>query len=137
MVELGLLSVADGKMTGAPDLQVGLNHVYPVVVELKTARGETRGVGLNEALDVVKGAAVVARDHLAKVTLANSGLDLTVRFQPRNVRNLALVEACELAFAAVLVANGEASKEAFLDWLAQPGLIDTSSLTRSVGAPGV
>ena len=104
-------------MAGAPDLQVGLNHVYPVVVELKTARGETRGVGLNEALDVVKGAAVVARDHLAKVTLANSGLDLTVRFQPRNVRNLALVEACELAFAAVLVANGEASKEAFLDWL--------------------
>ena len=111
----------DGTIAGAPDYRVGLNHRVQVVLELKTAQAEGT-IGLNEATDVVKGAAIVDLNHLPMATLANPGFDPNVPWQARNVRGLALVEACEFAFGISLLAQGEIDKETFLGWLAQPGV---------------
>ena len=119
----------DGKTAGAADLHIGigLNHAIQVVTELKTAEGEGT-VGLNDATDVIKGAAIVNLGHLPKVTLANPGFDPNVPWQARNVKDLALVEACQFAYAISLLACGEIDKDAFLDWLAQPGMLSVSRL---------
>lgn len=111
----------DGTVAGAPDFHMGLNHHVQVILELKTAQGEGT-IGLNEATDVVKGAAIVDLGHLPMATLANPGFDPNVPWQARNVRGLALVEACEFAFGISLLAQGEIDKETFLGWLAQPGV---------------
>ena len=102
----------DGKTPGAPDLCLGLNHEVQVVTELKTAQGEGM-VGLNEATDVIRGAAIVKLEHLPKATLANPGFDPNVNWQARNVRNLALVEACQFVYGISLLACGEVDKDAF------------------------
>ena len=117
----------DGKTPGAPDLCLGLKQGVQVVTELKTVEGEGM-VGLNEATDVIKGAAIVKLDHLPKATLANPGFDPNVHWQARSVRNLALVEACQFVYGISLLACGEVDKDAFLNWLAQPGLLSTSQL---------
>ena len=117
----------DGKTPGAPDLCLGLNRGVQVVTELKTAAGDGM-VGLNEATDVIKGAAIVKLEHLPKATLANPGFDPNVHWQARNVRNLALVEACQFVYGISLLACGEVEKAAFLNWLAQPGLLSTRQL---------
>ena len=85
-------------------------------------------VGLNEATDVIKGAAIVKLEHLPKATLANPGFDPNVHWQARNVRNLALVEACQFVYGISLLACGEVEKAAFLNWLAQPGLLSARQL---------
>jgi hypothetical protein len=120
----------DGKTPGAADLHVGLNYTIQVVSELKTAEGEGT-VGLNDATDVIKGAAIVKLAHLPKVTLANPGFDPNVPWQARNVKDLALVEACQFAYGISLLARGEIDKDAFLDWLAQPGMLSVSQLRGS------
>ena len=111
----------DGTVAGAPDFHIGLNHHVQVVLESKTAQAEGT-IGLNEATDVVKGAAIVDLGHLPMATLANPGFDPNVPWQARNVRGLALVEACEFDFGISLLAQGEIDKETFLGWLAQPGV---------------
>ena len=74
----------DGGTPGAPDFCLGLNHGVQVVTELKTADGEGT-VGLNEATDVIRGAAIVNLVHLPKATLANPGFDPNAHWQARNV----------------------------------------------------
>ena len=111
----------DGKVAGAADLHIGLNHHVQVVLEMKTAQGEGT-IGLNEATDVVKGAAIVDMAHLPMATLANPGFDPNVPWQARNVKGLALIEACEFAFGISLLAQREIDKETFLGWLTQPGV---------------
>ena len=110
----------DGKTPGAADLRIGLSDTADLVVELKTTQGEET-IGLNEATDVVKGAAIVDLAHLPKVTVANPGFDANVPWQARRVSDLALVEACHFGYGISLVARGEIDKDTFLDWLAQPG----------------
>lgn len=117
----------DGRTPGAADLHIGLNQAVQVVAELKTAEGEGT-VGLNEATDVVRGAAIVELNHLSKVTLVNPGFDPNVPWQARNIKDLALVEACQFARGISMLANGEIDKDAFLDWLAQPGMVSVSQL---------
>ena len=117
----------DGKTPGAADLYVGLDGAPQIVIELKTTKGE-RAVGLNDATDVIKGAAIVDLAHLPKITLANPGFDPAVPFQARNVSDLALVEACQFAYGISLLARGEIDMDVFLDWLAQPGMISVSQL---------
>lgn len=111
----------DGRTPGAADLHIGLNHRVQVVVELKSALGEGR-VGLNEATDVISGAAIVELGHLPKATIANPGFDPNVAWQARNVTELALVEACQFGYGLSLLAQGEIDKDTFLNWLAQPGV---------------
>ena len=112
--------IDDGKTPGAADLRVGLGDAVDLVVELKTTQGEET-IGLNEATDVVKGAAIVDLADLSKVTVANLGFDPNVPWQARKVTDLALVEACQFGYGISLVARGEIDKDTFLDWLAQPG----------------
>ena len=126
-VAIGYERLDDGKTPGAPDLCLGLNYGVQVVTELKTAEGEGM-VGLNDATDVIKGAAIVRLEHLPKATLANPGFDPNVRWQARNVRDLALVEACQFVRGISLLACGEIDKDAFLNWLAKPGLLSISQL---------
>ena len=76
----------------------------------------------------IKGAAIVRLEHLPKATLANPGFDPNVRWQARNVRDLALVEACQFVRGISLLACGEIDKDAFLNWLAKPGLLSISQL---------
>ena len=117
----------DGKTPGAADLYLGLNHAVQVVVELKTTEGEG-GIGLNGALDVIKGAAIVDFDHLPKVTLANPGFDPNVPWQARKVKNLSLVEACKFVYGISLLVSGEIDGNSFLDWLARPGMASVDQL---------
>ena len=111
----------DGKIPGAADLHVGLSDLVQIVIELKTAEGEG-AVGLNDATDVIKGAAIVDLSHLPKVTLANPGFDPNVPWQARNAKELALIEACQFAYGISLLARDEIDRNMFLDWLAQPGV---------------
>ena len=121
--------VDDGSQAGAPDLHLGLNHEVQVVVELKTAQGEG-AIGLNLATEVISAASIVDLGHLPKVTLANPGFDPNVPWQARRATELALVEACQFAYGISLVARGDVSKDAFLGWLAQPGMLSVSQLRR-------
>ncbi len=111
----------DGRTPGAADLLLGLNHAVQIVMELKTAEGEG-AIGLNEATDVIKGAAIVNHAHLPKATLANPGFDPNVLWQVRNVRDLALIEASQFAHGISRLARKEIDERSFLDWLAQPGM---------------
>lgn len=122
----------DGQTAGAPDYLVGPNHKIQILLELKSSEGKG-GVGLNDATDVVKAAAIVGMDHLPKVTLSNPGFDPNVAGQARNVKDLALVEACQFARALSLIANGEVDKDRFLDWLAQPGTLSVTGLRVAQG----
>ena len=117
----------DGKTPGAADLHVGLNHQVQVVIELKTAKNDGT-IGLNEATDVIKGAAIVDLADLPKVTLANPGFDPNVPWQARRVKDLALLEACQFAYGISFLARGEIDENGFLDWLTQPGMLSVSSL---------
>ena len=117
----------DGKTPGAADLHLGLNHAVQVVVELKTAEGENT-VGLNGAIDVRNGAAIVDLNHLHKVTLANPGFDPNVPWQARNMKDLSLIEACQFAYGISLLICNEIDKNSFLDWLTHPGMASVDQL---------
>ena len=107
-VGIAYCRVDDGSQAGAPDLHLGLNHEVQVVVELKTAQGEG-AVGLNSATEVISAASIVELGHLPKVTVANPGFDPNVPWQARRATELALVEACQLAYGISLVARGDVS----------------------------
>lgn len=111
----------DGRTPGAADLLLGVNLAVQIVIELKTAEGEG-AIGLNEATDVIKGAAIVNHPDLPKATVANPGFDPNVLWQIRNVRDLALVEASQFAYGISRLARNEINNSTFLDWLAQPGM---------------
>lgn len=130
-VGIGCERLDDGNTPGAPDFRLSLNHKVQVIVELKSAEGDNM-IGLNGAVDVIKGAAIVGLSSLPKVTLANPGFDANVPWQSRNVRDLALVEACHFFYGISLVACGEIEKDAFLNWLTQPGLLSVSQLRGAV-----
>ena len=130
-VGIAYCRVDDGSQAGAPDLHLGLNHEVQVVVELKTAQGEG-AIGLNLAKEVISAASIVELGHLPKVTLANPGFDPNVPWQARRATELALVEACQFAYGVSLVARGDVSKDAFLGWLAQPGMLSVSQLRKSI-----
>lgn len=119
----------DGKTPGAADLHIGLNHKVQVVLEMKTAEGDGM-IGLNEATDVIKGAAIIDLGYLPKVTLANPGFDPNVPWQARKVKDVAFVEAAQFVFALAMLSTREIDKDTFLDWLAQPG---TASVTQLKG----
>ena len=131
-VDIAYERLDDGRTPGAPDFCLGLNHGVQVVTELKTADGEGT-VGLNEATDVIKGAAIVNLEHLPKATLANPGFDPNAHWQARKVRDLALVEACQFVYGISLLACNEVDTDAFLNWLAQPGLLSIRQLLGSGG----
>ena len=111
----------DGRTPGAADLLLGVNHAVQVVMELKTAEGKG-AIGLNEATDVIRGAAIVDYADLPKATLANPGFDPNVLWQIRNVKDLALVEASQFAYGISHLSQNEIDDRTFLDWLAQPGM---------------
>ena len=115
----------DGKIAGAPDFRIGLNHRTQIVVELKTTANL---VNLNSATDVVKGAAIVGLDELPMVTLANPGFDPNVPWQARKIERLTLVEACVLACGISRLARGDIQKESFLKWLTRPGMLELRAL---------
>lgn len=123
--------VDDGSQAGAPDFHLGLNHEVQVVVELKTAQGDG-AIGLNLAKEVISAASIVDLGHLPKVTLANPGFDPNVPWQARRATELALVEACQFAYGISLVANSDVSKDAFLGWLAQPGMLSVGQLRKTI-----
>jgi helicase len=130
-VGIGCTRLDDGKTAGAPDFLVGTSATAQLVVELKTSEGKNM-VGLNGATDVVKGAAIVNMEQLQKVTLANPGFDPNVPWQARNVSDLTLLEACQFAYGVTLLACGEVDKEAFLDWLTNPGMLAVGDLRGAV-----
>ena len=130
-VGIAYCRVDDGSHAGAPDLHLGLNHEVQVVVELKTAQGEG-AIGLNPAKEVISAASIVELGHLPKVTLANPGFDPNVPWQTRKATELALVEACQFAYGISLVARGDVSKDAFLGWLSQPGMLSVTQLRKSI-----
>ena len=118
----------DGSIPGAPDYCLrGEESSDDVIVELKTTGGEN-AVSLNNATDVVKGAAIVGRPQLSKVTVANPGFEANVSWQVNKVDNLALVEACQFAYGISLVACGEITKNNLLDWLRLPGMLSVGHL---------
>ena len=96
---------------------------------MKSVQGEG-AIGLNSATEVISAASIVDLGHLPKVTIANPGFDPNVPWQARKATELALVEACQFAYGISLVARGDVSKDAFLGWLAQPGMLSVSQLRR-------
>ena len=131
LVGITYCRVDDGSQAGAPDLHLGLNHEVQIVIEIKTAQGEG-AIGLNSATEVISAASIVDLGHLPKVTLGNPGFDPNVPWQARRATELALVEACQFAYAISLVARGEVGKDSFLAWLAQPGMLSVSQLRRII-----
>lgn len=117
----------DGQNPGAADLHVGLNGTVEVVIELKTSEGSGT-VGLNGATEVISGAHLVGLGELPKATVANPGFDPNVPWQARKASDLSLVEACNFSYGISLVARSEIDKDRFLAWLAQPGMLSSSSL---------
>lgn len=125
LVGLSYTRLDDGRTPGAADLHIGLNHAAQVVVELKSSE---KSVSLNSATDVIKGAAIVGLDHLPKLTIANPGFEPNVSWQARNIRDLALVEACDFCYGLALLSSNKIDKDSFLDWVSQPGILSAKSL---------
>lgn len=107
---------------GYPDFLVMIESFPPIVVELKTKATDSDYVSFNSAVEVLGASELIGlRDHPC-LTLCNPGVEPSVPRLIESCGRLCVLEACDLAEAALRLREGVLSRDAFYNWLTTPGI---------------
>ncbi|AEG50075.1 DEAD/DEAH box helicase domain protein [Sphingobium chlorophenolicum L-1] len=107
---------------GYPDFLVSIESFPGIVVELKTKVADNDVVPFNAATEVLSASELIGlRDHPC-VTLCNPGVEPSVPRLIESCGRLCVLEACDLAEAALRLREGVLSRDAFYNWLTTPGI---------------
>jgi len=112
---------AAGKI-GHPDYYVTIEDYPGIVVELKSKVSDSDCVSFNAATEVLSASELIGlRDHPC-LTVCNPAVEPSVPQLIESCGRLCVVEACDLAEAALRLREGVLSRGEFYNWLTAPGI---------------
>ena len=112
---------------GAPDFLILIENLQPIVIELKTKKGNGL-VDYNNATEVLAASEIYDFKNNPCVTLCNPGVDPSIPNLIITCGRLCIVESNDFGEALLRVASNNLSLESFWKWLTTPG----QALTRDL-----